>query len=75
MRITLKNGETIVRREATSTGTPERPLSREQIEAKFIALATRVTDEETARKIADTVWALDTRGSAADLARLCSLQN
>ena len=63
------------RREATSTGTPERALSREQVVAKFMSLATRVTDEGRARKIADAVWTLDTLADMSSFARLCTLQD
>ena len=73
VRITMKNGETIVRREATSTGTPERALTRDQIEDKFMSLATRVTGQARAREIADAVWRFDVLDNVADLARLCSL--
>lgn len=73
VRITLKSGEVITRREATSTGTPDRPLSREQIEQKFMTLAMRVTDRVRAREIVHAVWNLDRLDSIIDLARLCSL--
>ena len=75
VRITLKNGEIVTRREATSTGTPERALSRDQIEDKFMSLATRVTNKARAREIADAVWRFDELDNVADLARLCSLQS
>ena len=70
VRITLRNGEVITRREATSTGTPDRALSREQVEAKFTANATRAIDTGTAERIAEAIWSLE---DATDVAALSDL--
>lgn len=48
VRLTMKDGEVVTRREMTSTGTPDRPLSRATIEAKFMTNATRAISKERA---------------------------
>lgn len=53
VRLTMKNGEVIHRREVTSTGTPDRPLGSEAIEAKFLANATRAIPLDRARALLD----------------------
>ena len=55
----LKDGRTLRSRKATSLGTPEVPLSRPAIEAKFMSNATRVISEKAARQIIDQVLTLE----------------
>ncbi len=69
--ITLKNGEVVSHRVATSLGTPERPLAVADIEAKFMDNATRVTSADAARALMQAVWSVETLGSVAELTRLC----
>ncbi len=59
VRIRLKSGREIRRREATSRGTPERRLTDAEIEAKFHANATRAVSREQAARIASLVWDLE----------------
>lgn len=73
VRLLLRDGRTIARRERTSRGTPEWPLCREDIEAKFMANATRVIPPERARSIAKAVWELDRFESARKLTELCAI--
>ena len=75
VRITLKSGEVVTRREATSTGTPDRALTREQVEAKFTANATRAISADAAARIAEAVWRLDADGDVADLSQLLVIRN
>lgn len=71
VRITLKSGEVVSHRVATSLGTPERPLGEVEIEAKFLANATRVMDQGAARRLMEAVWSVETLGDVAGLTRLC----
>lgn len=74
VRLHMKDGRTIARRERTSRGTPEWPLSRADIEAKFMANATRVTSQERAQRIVDAVWRLDSLASTRELVELCIIR-
>ena len=71
VRITLKNGEVVSHRVATSFGTPERPLSEADIEAKFMANATRVMSIDAASRIARLAWDVEEIDHVSELARLC----
>ncbi len=72
VRITLKDGRVIRRREPTSRGTPERRLTQAEIEAKFYANATRAISEAQAASIAQIVWRLDTIGNVRELISACA---
>ena len=74
VRITLKNGDVVTRREATSTGTPDRALTREQVEAKFRSNAIRSIGADQARRIAEAVWRLHEAGDVAELTGLLVIQ-
>ena len=71
VRITLKNGEVVSHRVATSFGTPERPLSEADIEAKFMANATRVISNDVASRIVRLAWDVEKVDHVSELARLC----
>jgi 2-methylcitrate dehydratase PrpD len=71
VRITLKDGRTLARREATSRGTPERRLSPAEIEAKFFQNATRAVPERDAKRIVDLVWDLERLPAIGTLVREC----
>ena len=73
VRLTLRDGRTLSHRVATSFGTPERPLSRADIDAKFMANATRVISAEAARKIIRAVEEIEQLESVAELMRLCTV--
>ena len=73
VRITLRNGEVVSRREATSTGTPDRPLSRGQVEAKFAANAGRVVDTARINEIVHAVWQIEDASDVGELTRLLTL--
>jgi 2-methylcitrate dehydratase PrpD len=57
--VTLKDGRVLRYRQPTSLGTPEVPLSREQIEAKFYANATRAISHEAAQRLVQEVFTLE----------------
>ncbi|MFZ2307608.1 MAG: MmgE/PrpD family protein [Rhodoferax sp.] len=73
VRITLKDGRVITHREATSLGTPERPLSRAAIDAKFMANASRALGSERARHVSEAIWHLDEMPHIGDLLALCKI--
>ena len=57
--VRLKDGRTLRSRKATSLGTPEVPLARAAIQAKFMSNATRVIGEQAARQLIDKVLNLE----------------
>jgi 2-methylcitrate dehydratase PrpD len=71
VRITLKDGRTLQRREPTSRGTPERRLAPGDIEAKFLQNATRAVPERVAKRIVDMVWDLERLPGIGALVREC----
>ncbi len=71
VRITLHSGGIVSHRVATSFGTPERPMSEADIEAKFMANATRVMRADAARRIVRMAWDVEREPDVSGLARLC----
>jgi 2-methylcitrate dehydratase len=51
-------------------GDPRNPLTDEEIEAKFEALASPVMDADACRRLEDAVWALDEQDSVSELMAL-----
>jgi 2-methylcitrate dehydratase PrpD len=74
VRIKLKNGREIRRREPTSRGTPERRLTAAEIEAKFHANATRAVTRKQAAHIASLVWDLENLGDIRTLVSACVVE-
>ena len=72
LRILLKDGRELHRREPTSYGTPERRMPSSAVEQKFHALATRAISAGAAAKIARVVWNLEQLARPADLLSLCT---
>lgn len=72
VRITLKNGRAVKQREATSLGTPERPLSQSALEEKFMANAARAIGTEQARRVKDAVMGMDAMVRIGELLALCA---
>jgi 2-methylcitrate dehydratase PrpD len=70
VRITLADGRQIVRREKTSLGTPDRPLSWDQTVAKFMTNAARVTSMERVREIVTAVERLEDMQDISELTEL-----
>ena len=69
--VNLKDGRKLVCRKATSYGTPEWPLTRDAIEAKFMKNATRAISAGAAKALIDTVLHLEKAGSLSDIIGLC----
>ena len=73
VRITLKSGEVVSHRVATSLGTPDHPLSEAAIEAKFMTNAARVMPRDRAEAIVAAVWDIERMGRVGELLRLCTV--
>ncbi|MNP19235.1 MmgE/PrpD family protein [compost metagenome] len=71
VRVTLKDGRVLHCRKPTSLGTPEVPLAREAIEAKFLSNATRAISREAAEQLKDAVLNLEQAASLDALMDLC----
>jgi len=63
----LKDGRSYTERVDYATGTPERPMTDEQVEAKFRSLAGEVLPREQMDRAVQTLWELDRVPEAADL--------
>jgi 2-methylcitrate dehydratase PrpD len=72
--VTLKDGRVLRVRKPASLGTPEVPLSREQVEAKFLSLSTRVIALPAARQIIEKVLNLEKEESVRDLMDLATIR-
>lgn len=75
VRIVLKNGEAYEVVIKHCTGSPQSPMSDEQIEAKCIEQAELVVDSQQAAALARMCWDLWSIPDAAALARQASLDN
>lgn len=70
----LKDGRIFRSRKATSLGTPEVPLSRDAIKAKFMANAIRAIKPEAAEQIIEKVLNLEAEQSLDEIMKLCIVQ-
>ena len=68
----LRDGRTVRCRKATSLGTPDVPLSREAVVAKFMSNATRTVDRAAAERLVERVLGLEQAGSLDELMELCT---
>lgn len=57
--IKLKDGRVLEKLESFATGHPNKPMTREQLEAKFFECADLAIDRDRARLAADIIWRLD----------------
>ncbi len=57
--IRLKDGSVVERVEAAATGHPRKPMSREQLEAKFFECSDLAIDRDQARTAVDAIWGLE----------------
>jgi len=70
--VTLKDGRVLRVRKPASLGTPEVPLTRAQLEEKFMALATRAISEEQALRLMDRVLAIEREASLDEIMNLAT---
>ncbi|WP_059412408.1 MmgE/PrpD family protein [Cupriavidus basilensis] len=71
---TLRSGRVFRCRMATSLGTPDNPMSRDALLAKFVLNASRAIPREQAESIARAVFAIDDAPSLAPLMALCTMR-
>jgi 2-methylcitrate dehydratase PrpD len=67
IEIELADGRRVTRTASVATGHPEKPMSRERLEAKFMECATLAIDEADARRAADMIWDLGALSSVREL--------
>lgn len=68
--IVLRDGRVREIEELVNRGHPDRPLSDEEVVAKFVANARRRLDNGAAQKVVDCVWSLEEVDSVEELAGL-----
>jgi len=67
--IRLKDGRVFEKTAMAATGHPMKPMTHEQLEAKFFECAALAIDNEQARKAADLIWNLDSLKDISELHR------
>jgi len=65
--VTLANGRTVERMRYYASGTPQVPLTKEQVEEKFFSCVERAVDKSTATKLFAFLNRLDEQPSLAEL--------
>jgi len=70
VEVALTDGRRLSRHVLHNKGTPDKPMSDEEIEAKFTELAAPRVGRDAARRLADVCWRLDEHVDVADVARL-----
>src|SRR5215208_2102607 len=70
--IHLKDGQVLEKIESAATGHPRKPMSREQLEAKFFECAELAISVEQARRAADMIWNLEKLERVGELHRILS---
>jgi len=68
----LREGRTLRCRKPASYGSPDLPMPRDAVVAKFMANATRTIDQGAARRLATQVLALEATPSLDEIIRLCT---
>ena len=58
MVVSLRDGRTLERRVAHNLGTPDNPMTDQQLEDKLIALAAPVLGQGRTEQLAETCWKL-----------------
>jgi 2-methylcitrate dehydratase len=73
-RITLrlKDGRTVTEQVNDPKGHPNNPMSKEEVERKFIGLTAKFLQESQTREILDYIWSIE-RHQVAPLLGLCAL--
>ena len=67
----LRDGRTLRCRKPASYGSPDLPMARDAVLAKFMANATRAIDQGAAERLADRVFHLEEAASLDELVALC----
>jgi 2-methylcitrate dehydratase PrpD len=67
VELTLTDGRVLSRTESVATGHPDKPMSRDRLEAKFLECAQLAIDEASARKAMAQIWELGSLDRVANL--------
>jgi 2-methylcitrate dehydratase PrpD len=67
VELTLNDGRILTKTASVATGHPDKPMSREQLEAKFVECAELAIDEASAREAMAQIWNLVSLDRVADL--------
>ena len=70
--IELVDGTTLEKTVPANKGTPQRPMSDSDIEAKFVALAEDVIGGSRAKEVVARCWDLEQEADFAEIAQLCA---
>jgi len=71
VELTLSDRRRLTSEVQHNKGTPARPMTDAEIEAKFTELAATRVGAETARRLVDECWRLDEASDVGEIARLC----
>ena len=69
MTVTLNDGRTVHRRIEHAIGSVEKPMSDQQLEAKFADLAAGVLPEAQVKRVMQLCWSLPELKDAGDVTR------
>jgi 2-methylcitrate dehydratase PrpD len=72
VRLTLTDGRVLTREIPHNKGTPARPMSDDEIEAKFLELAAARIGDDAAGRVVEMCWNLEGQPDAGEIARLCA---
>jgi 2-methylcitrate dehydratase PrpD len=67
VEVTLANGETVSHKQVAVRGTPENPMTRQEVDDKAYDLLAPITGKDNARKLIDHVWEIEKVGNVRDL--------
>ncbi len=73
MTLNLADGTVLSERVDHATGSPDNPVTDAQLDEKFLVLAGSVLPKARARRLLDTLWALEQVEDMAAVVALCRL--
>ena len=70
VEVTLRDGTVLTKEASSSRGTPERPMTREELAEKFHDCARGLLSEATEKRVLETIYGLDGVGQVTELTAL-----
>jgi 2-methylcitrate dehydratase PrpD len=67
----LSDGRSTTRTISHNKGTPDRPMTDDEIEAKFMDLAVDRLGDDAARRVVEMCWNLEREGDVGAIVKLC----
>jgi len=67
VEVTLANGETVSHKQIAVRGTPENPMTRQEVDDKAYDLMAPIVGKENARTLIDKVWEIEKVENVRDL--------